>query len=59
MLSNFQINNIANGLNINLPLNDILVKNELKESQIGNYVINLQSTYQGKGTLDMLNNRKR
>ena len=50
MLSNFQINSIANDLKIKLPLNHILMKNELKEPQIGNYVINLQSTFQGKGT---------
>ena len=45
MLSNFQINSIANDLKMKLPLNHILMKNELKEPQIGNYVINLQSAF--------------
>ena len=50
MLSNFQINSIANDLKMKLPLSNILMKNELKQPRVGNYVINLQSTFQGKGT---------
>jgi hypothetical protein len=50
MLSNYQIADIAKDLGINLPLINILMKNELTKPKINNYIVNLQSNNQGHGT---------
>jgi hypothetical protein len=50
MLSNFQIAEIAKDLSIKLPLENIVMKNELKSPKIANYVVNLQSDTEGNGT---------
>ena len=51
MLSNFQIEKIAKDLKLKLPLENILMKNELTKPKVNyNYIINLQSSYQGSGS---------
>ena len=50
MLSNYQLATIAEDLEINLPLKNIIMKDELKMAKNENYVINLQSTFQGNGS---------
>jgi hypothetical protein len=50
MLSNYQLANIAEDLKLNLPIHQILMKDELKSAKIANFIINLQSTYQGNGS---------
>jgi hypothetical protein len=50
MLSNYQLANIAEDLKINLPLKNIIMKDELKSAKIGNYIINLESSDVGNGT---------
>jgi len=48
-LSNFQLEDMAKQLNI--PIKQISMKDELPEyREEGNYIINLESTYQGRGT---------
>jgi hypothetical protein len=50
MLSNYQLATIAEDLKIKLPLKNIVMKDEFKSAKNGNYIINLQSTYQGNGS---------
>jgi hypothetical protein len=50
MLSNFQLSEIAQDLGIKLPMQNILMKNELKIPKISNYIVNLQSDTEGNGT---------
>jgi hypothetical protein len=50
MLSNYQIANIAEDLKINLPIQNITMKDEFKTAKVGSYIINLQSTFQGNGS---------
>jgi hypothetical protein len=50
MLSNYQISDIATDLNIKLAFKNIVMRNEFNSGKICNYVINLQSSYQGNGS---------
>ena len=42
MLSNFQLLEIAIDLGVKLPMENMLMKNELNVPEVSNYVVNLQ-----------------